>query len=58
MALAQTRTLQQIRFAAIHHSASAGVPVNLDQLKKRLATYDLEGGGDDGCKKSCLADGC
>lgn len=40
MALAQTRTLQQIRFATIHHSGGAGMPINLDQLKKRLAAYD------------------
>lgn len=40
MSLALTRSLDQIRFAAIHHSADVGVPVNLDQLKKRLASHN------------------
>lgn len=40
MALALTRTLNQIRFATIHHSGGAGVPINLDQLRARLASYN------------------
>lgn len=40
MSLSLTRSLQQIRFATIHHSADVGVPVNLEQLKKRLASHN------------------
>lgn len=41
MSLALTRSLQQIRFATIHHSGgSSGIPANLDQLKKRLVAYN------------------
>lgn len=36
-----TRSLQQIRFATIHHSGGgSGVPLNLDQMRKRLAAYN------------------
>lgn len=40
MAIALTRTIPQVRFATIHHSGSAGIPVNMEQLKRRLATWN------------------
>lgn len=40
MAIAQTRSYSQIKFAAIHHSAVKGVPANETELRRRLAAHE------------------
>lgn len=40
MSLSTTKSIDKIKFVAIHHSANAGVPVGLGQLRKRLSAHN------------------